>query len=265
MSFLAKIITKTLKCLEACGTLSVCFSLPSTEFEQKMIIFLSQFSVFSLVVVMAIPTQREKRQTNFGSGSSQQQPSFSNSQQPTTGGGSNSGTISNADTENRIFFGNPAIDNGLLGAGLGIGGLLLAQNIANSNNQCNCGGSGRKRRQIQAGKADPNQKFFGLFGGGSNCNCAPSTEFGTDCKGRPQGDRFYGCGCSNNSSGGLFSFGRRKRQINNNGDDVDNLCEGAANEVVNASEDVSTYNALLKKFSTFLHPNHYLSTRSIMK
>ena len=50
-----------------------------------------------------------------------------------------------------------------------------------------------------------------------------------------------------------------------NGRDVDNICEDAANEVANASEDVSTYNALLKKFSTFLHPNHYLSTRSIMK
>ena len=50
-----------------------------------------------------------------------------------------------------------------------------------------------------------------------------------------------------------------------NGRDVDNICEDAANEVANASEDVSTYNALLKKFSTFLHPNHYLSMRRIMK
>ena len=50
-----------------------------------------------------------------------------------------------------------------------------------------------------------------------------------------------------------------------NGRDVDNICEGAATEVANASEDVSTYNALLKKFSTFLHPNHYLSTESIKK
>merc|ERR1711892_115349 len=157
---------------------------------------------------------RQKRQTNFGNGS--RQPSFSNNQASNTG---TSGT--NTQTENKIFFGNPAIDNGLLGAGLGIGGILLAQNIANSNNPCNCGG--RRKRQTQS--QDPNQKFFGLFGGGnsnSNCNCAASTEFGADCKGRPQGDRFYGCGCNSNPNGGIFSFGRKKRQINQPGEDVNN-------------------------------------------
>merc|ERR1711971_208110 len=161
-------------------------------------------------------TTRQKRQANFGGGS--RQPNFSNNQ---ASNGGTSGQNSNAETENKIFFGNPAIDNGLLGAGLGIGGLLLAQNIANSNNQCNCGG--RRKRQIQS--QDPNQKFFGIFGGSnsnSNCNCAASTEFGSDCKGRPQGDRFHGCGCSGNSNGGLFSFGRKKRQVSQAGGDLNN-------------------------------------------
>merc|ERR1739838_910857 len=155
---------------------------------------------------------RQKRQTNFGNGS--RQPSFSNNQPSNTG---TSGT--NTQTGNKIFFGNPAIDNGLLGAGLGIGGILLAQNIANSNNQCNCGG--RRKRQIQT--QDPNQKFFGLFGGGnsnSNCNCAASS--GIDCKGRPQGDQFYECGCNGRPNGGFFSFGRKKRQIQQPGEDVNN-------------------------------------------
>jgi len=180
-----------------------------------MNILLSQLLVFS-VAALANPAQRQKRQTNFGGGA--KQPNFSNNQPTSTG---ESGANSNVETENKIFFGNPAIDNGLLGAGLGIGGLLLAQNIANGNNQCNCGG--RKKRQIQS--QDPNQKFFGLFGGSNgsgNCNCAASAEFGSDCKGRPQGDRFYGCGCSGNSNGGLFSFGRKKRQINQNGEELNN-------------------------------------------
>ena len=153
---------------------------------------------------------RRTRQANFGGGS--------NSQVATTG---SVGQKNEPNTGNRIFFGNPAIDNGLLGAGLGIGGLLLAQNIANSNNQCNC--SGRKKRQIQT--QDPNQKFFGLFGGNSgngNCNCGGASNFGSDCKGRPQGDQFYGCGCNGHANGGIFTFGRKKRQINNNGDDLNN-------------------------------------------
>ena len=190
-----------------------------------------------LVAAMANSAQRQKRQANFGGGS--RQPNLSNSQASNSG---TSGGNSNVETENKIFFGNPAIDNGLLGAGLGIGGILLAQNIANGNNQCNCGG--RRKRQIQT--QDPNQKFFGIFGGGNsnsnglfgggnsnsnglfgggssnsnNCNCASNT--GSDCKGRPQGDRFYGCGCKGNSNGGLFSFGRKKRQVSQTGEDLNN-------------------------------------------
>merc|ERR1719260_566762 len=154
--------------------------------------------IICLAAALSNAIPRQKRQTNFGGGSS-------NNQASSTGG---SGQNSNIQTENKIFFGNPALDNGLLGAGLGIGGLLLAQNLANSNNQCNCSG----RRKRQSNTQDPNKKFFGLFGGtNSNCNCAATASVGADCKGRPEGDRFYGCGCSGNSSGGIFSFGRKKR------------------------------------------------------
>ena len=95
---------------------------------KNMKIWLSPLLV-CFVAVLANPARRQKRQTNFGGGS--QQPNFSNN--PPTNNGA-SGANSNVETENKIFFGNPAIDNGLLGAGLGIGGILLAQNIANSNN-----------------------------------------------------------------------------------------------------------------------------------
>ena len=44
-----------------------------------------------------------------------------------------------------------------------------------------------------------------------------------------------------------------------NGKMVDDICENAENELANASEDVSTYIDLLQKFSTILHPNHYIS------
>merc|ERR1712029_1136467 len=72
--------------------------------------------------------------------------------------------------------------------------------------------------QSQVDKDDGDKKIFGLFEGGNSCNCnAPSSvEFGPDCKGRLEGNQYYGCGCSNNSAGGLFTFGRRRRrrQIN---------------------------------------------------
>ena len=45
---------------------------------------------------------------------------------------------------------------------------------------------------------------------------------------------------------------------------VDDICEDAAYELANATEDdniklMSTYNTLLQKFSKVLHPNHYIS------
>ena len=46
---------------------------------------------------------------------------------------------------------------------------------------------------------------------------------------------------------------------------VDDICEDAAYELTTASNDgsnirmMSTYNALLQKFSKVLHPNHYIS------
>merc|ERR1712173_301149 len=80
-----------------------------------------------------------------------------------------------------------------------------------------------KKRQVQGGDT----KIFGLFGGGG-CDCGSppaSVEFGADCKGRPEGNPYYGCGCSDNAAGGIFTFGRRKRQINisgsASGDEVD--------------------------------------------
>ena len=93
--------------------------------------------------------------------------------------GENEGT--EADTR---FFG---LFEGLLGGG-----------------ECACVTDGRKRRQTEVGS-----KFF--FGGGSSaCNCPESTPL-TDCKGRPEGDTFYGCGCDG-GGGAFFGIGRKKRQ-----------------------------------------------------
>ena len=182
------------------------------------------------------------------------------------GGSEGQGTVASQDsgqgeveTDNKIFFGNNALNNVALGAAAGVGGLLVTQQIINNvnsdnsnNNNCNCGPS-RRRRQINLGagsssqatqqqprpsaEPDTDQKLFGLFGGGGGCNCdAPaSVEFGADCKvrakyfnprrtpyhllylhcfvqGRPQGNHYYGCGCSGNPAGGLLTFGRRKRR-----------------------------------------------------
>merc|ERR1739842_125803 len=46
---------------------------------------------------------------------------------------------------------------------------------------------------------------------GRVCNCATSVEFGGDCKGRGQGDRFFGCGCGGPGNG-IFAFSKRKRR-----------------------------------------------------
>merc|ERR1711913_158924 len=120
------------------------------------------------------------------------------------------------DVDNKIFFGNSNPNNILLGAAVGAGGAFLTQEIINGQNnneeQCNCAPA-RKKRQVQGGDT----KIFGLFGGGCDCGSPPaSVEFGADCKGRPEGNPYYGCGCSDNAAGGLFTFGRRKRQINLN-------------------------------------------------
>merc|ERR1711988_41444 len=121
------------------------------------------------------------------------------------------------DVDNKIFFGNSNLNNILLGAAAGAGGAFLTQEIINGQNnneeQCNCAPA-RKKRQVQGGDT----KIFGLFAGG-DCDCGSppaSVEFGADCKGRPEGNPYYGCGCSDNAAGGLFTFGRRKRQINLN-------------------------------------------------
>merc|ERR1712241_15763 len=136
------------------------------------------------------------------------------------------------EVDNKIFFGNSNLNNILLGAAVGAGGAFLTQEIINSqnNNQCNCAPA-RRGRQLQhqqednSGDNSGDKKIFGLLGGG-NCNCPPaSVEFGADCKGRPEGNPYYGCGCSDNAAGGIFTFGRRKRQINisgsASGDEVD--------------------------------------------
>merc|ERR1711988_68337 len=95
---------------------------------------------------------------------------------------------SEEDVDNKIFFGNSNLNNILLGAAVGAGGAFLTQEIINGQNnneeQCNCAPV-RKKRQVQGGDT----KIFGLLGGG---------------------------GCGDNAAGGLFSFGRRKRQINLN-------------------------------------------------
>ena len=132
-----------------------------------------------------------------------------------------SGQGGTGQTDNKIFFGNNALNNVALGAAAGVGGLLVTQQIINnvnsdnSNNNCNCGPS-RRRRQINLGASsssqatqqqpgpaaepDTDQKLFGLFGGGGGCNCdAPaSVEFGADCKVRakyfnPRRPPYYIC------------------------------------------------------------------------
>ena len=114
-------------------------------------------------------------QTNFGEAS--------NSNDDNTQTQQNNGS-ENLETDKKIFFGDSNLNNLFLGAAVGVGGVLVTQEIINSqNNQCNCK---RKRRQIQhqqQQQEDQNQqKIFG-FGGSSNCGCPPaSVEFNPDCK-----------------------------------------------------------------------------------
>ena len=139
-------------------------------------------AVYMLASVSTISGARLfRRQTNFGGNS---------------GGGGDEAVPS---TDTRFLFGNNGLFGGLFGG-----------------NDCACVTDGRRRRQ-----AEVDTKFF--FGGGSSaCNCpAPSSEFApvTDCKGRPEGDTFYDCGCGG-GGGGLFGIGRRKRQTNLGGDSI---------------------------------------------
>ena len=151
-------------------------------------------------------------QTNFGDRGNNN--NNNNQQQQQQVGGSEE------DVDNKIFFGSSNLNNILLGAALGAGGAFVTQEILNgqnNNEQCNCGPA-RKKRQVQGQDQDQagDQKIFGLFGG-CDCGSPPaSVEFGADCKGRAEGNPYYGCGCSDNAAGGLFTFGRRKRQINLN-------------------------------------------------
>merc|ERR1712212_625353 len=91
---------------------------------------------------------------------------------------------------NKVFFGLP---NPL---GIGLGG------IGGSNgNKCNCASGGDSGDTVTAPR----------LRGANVCNCATSVEFGGDCKGRGQGDRFFGCGCGGRGNG-IFAFSKRKRR-----------------------------------------------------
>merc|ERR1712173_484083 len=125
-------------------------------------------------------------QTNFGNNNSKNQEEQQGSGPDET-------------VDKKILFGNSNLNNILLGAAVGAGGAFLAQEFVNgqNNQDCSCGPSRRKRqinlsgKRGQSGGSGGDQKIFGLFGGGSDCDC----------------------GCSDNAAGGLFTFGRKKRQI----------------------------------------------------
>merc|ERR1712025_1378775 len=182
------------------------------------------------VIIHNILTLHGAPQLSFGGGGTSTTDNTDDSDQKTISDGASQGS-GQSQTDNKIFFGNSNnnLNNILLGAAVGAGGGLAGQAIIDgvNNNQCNCNGPNRKRSQIQlqqddqdqsqVDKDDGDKKIFGLFEGGNSCNCnAPSSvEFGPDCKGRLEGNQCYGCGCANNSAGGLFTFGRRRRrQIN---------------------------------------------------
>merc|ERR1712179_73305 len=79
------------------------------------------------------------------------------------------------------------------------------------------------QKSTETNQRPTNKVFFGFpnplgsgpgsIGGstGSTCSCATSVEFGGDCKGRGQGDRFFGCGCGGPGNG-IFTFSKRKRR-----------------------------------------------------
>eukprot|EP00092_Neocalanus_flemingeri_P004004 GFUD01004310.1.p1 GENE.GFUD01004310.1~~GFUD01004310.1.p1 ORF type:complete len:216 (-),score=62.68 GFUD01004310.1:164-766(-) len=170
-----------------------------------------------LATVHTNSVERYRRQTNFGGrgGGGSGQGGGGSGQ-----GGGEPGQSEQPSTDTRFFFGNnggnsnSALINGGLGFGLGAAATLLGQNLFGGSD-CACVTGGRRRRQ-----AEVETKFF-LGGGNSGCNCpAPtSSAAGNDCKGRPEGDTFYGCGCSG-GGGGLFGLGRRRRQTSQQGENV---------------------------------------------
>merc|ERR1719391_680321 len=89
----------------------------------------------------------------------------------------------------KVFFGLP----NPLGSGplSGIGG--------STGSTCSCATGGDPGERVTAPRL------------GRVCNCATSVEFGGDCKGRGQGDRFFGCGCGGPGNG-IFAFSQRKRR-----------------------------------------------------
>merc|ERR1712203_592822 len=91
---------------------------------------------------------------------------------------------------NKVFFGFP----NPLGSG-------FAGNGGSNGNTCSCAAS--DGRDPGEGVSAPRL--------GQVCNCATSVEFGGDCKGRGQGDRFFGCGCGGPGNG-VFTFSQRKRR-----------------------------------------------------
>ena len=174
---------------------------------------------------------RNPRQTNFGQ---------------ETKSGTN-------DTDSRLLIpgANPALDSVVLpavvGAAVGVGGLLLVQGVTNGLNQAQtCVCPDRTRRQAGGTEDGTDQRLLGLLGGGRDCACececsarARQARDGTDqrlfgllgggagscqcsqvntgdrdCRGRDQTDTYYGCGCPGYADGGIVNFGRRKRQVN---------------------------------------------------
>ena len=106
--------------------------------------------------------------------------------------------------KNKVFFGFP----NPFGSGFaGIGG--------SNGNTCSCATT--DGRDPGEGVSAPRL--------GQVCNCATSVEFGGDCKGRGQGDRwdfeetyltdllcrYFGCGCGGPGNG-VFTFSQRKRR-----------------------------------------------------
>merc|ERR1711862_477026 len=104
------------------------------------------------VIIHNILTLHGAPQLSFGGGGSTSTTDNTDSDQKTISDGASQGS-GQLQTDNKIFFGNNNnnLNNILLGAAVGAGGVLAGQAIINgfNNNQCNCNGPNRKRRQIQ--------------------------------------------------------------------------------------------------------------------
>merc|ERR1712179_64632 len=105
--------------------------------------------------------------------------------------GTQKSTETNQRPTNKVFFGFP----NPLGSGPGsIGG--------STGSTCSC---------ATAGGDTGDRVTAPRLARANVCNCATSVEFGGDCKGRGQGDRFFGCGCGGPGNG-IFTFSKRKRR-----------------------------------------------------